>query len=203
MVDSKYMVISYVPLLKVEPGSDIEESIHVLPSINVHACIWIIRDNVPIPIFVIEKADEVYNHLMWWTEEHPGEWFSFATRFRSPKSYVLALVPNLKKSYERWKIAFQLKFGYPPDSSIKEKYIFKPIYFCSGSGENYVKLYGEDPPSQITIGFMDNDKLIEKISNGIEPQDLKFDDVNFIGPIPIIRELFDRYLDEILDEMKK
>jgi len=110
----------------VEAAKGMAESLEHLPSGSARACLWMIEDGVVSAVFAVEHCDEIAEHLKFWAEGKPEEWFAFHFLERGP-SYAAALMPNFKKSSERWRIAFQLRHGYPPVEG-SENMIFRPLH---------------------------------------------------------------------------
>ena len=193
---NSYVVISYIPLLTGQPGTffqsgpdaleELQDYINTLPDGEVRACMWVEHDGVPSPVFVLEHADAIREHLVAWTEEKPSEWFSLALVHRKPNTYALALMPNLEKSLERWKIAFQLSTGFPPAPG-EFRFFFKPLHFMTGAGESYMKLRKRVPRS-MNVGFLD----VKDVP--ADPKETDINKIQFVGPFTVSRGKYDEYL---------
>lgn len=93
------------------------------------------------------------------------------------KKYAIALIPNIQRSVERWKIAYQLQTGFPPPTKDTEfQAFFQPVEFSSQNGDTFNKIKHQMQP--ITeVGFLD-------------PKDFQMDSelnpnaINFIQNIP-------------------
>lgn len=154
------ILISYFPLLYSEPviagveildkfKSKIEESTKYGTA---KGCIWTIRDGVPMPIFIMEQAKAISKHIHTWSEDKIEDWFEIKFQKKNGR-YVLALIPRIQKSIERWKIQFQLQYGYPPASNLKFQILFQPLQFISGYNTVFEKL--GDLPNPMRLGLID------------------------------------------------
>jgi hypothetical protein len=73
----------------------------------------------------------VAEHLKVWSENRPEIWFDLAFSELNG-SYGVSIFPNLERSLERFKIANQIRTGYPIDEKNSEfRFIFKPLHFIS------------------------------------------------------------------------
>jgi hypothetical protein len=79
--------LSYVPLLRGEPGVDIAEDVRRRPerlrqilSCTVSgfgdACLWLVRGGSPFPALVYDRGDEIHAHLLEWDADDPPAWFN-------------------------------------------------------------------------------------------------------------------------------
>lgn len=109
-----------------ENAQRMAEHLETLPSGNARACMWTLDDDLPGVIYLVEDAKEIAEHLKEWSEGKPGDWFSFHYMEKG-EAYATALMPNFYKSAERWKIAFQLRHGYPPPKG-GESHLFRPLH---------------------------------------------------------------------------
>jgi hypothetical protein len=145
------LVFSYFPMLVCEPGttffgSEIEDNIpemqnyfDSLPSGQADACLWCMdEDGSASIVLLMEDAKPIAEHLNYWSEEKPEEWFTLSI-IESDSKYAVALAPNLDRSFERWKITFQLKTGFPPPVYEEEKYFFKPLFFVAKSKTSFLQ----------------------------------------------------------------
>ena len=121
----KKLIISYFPcfypdqsLLGVDLGGWDEEKFREYVDglgldIIVHGVLWA---NYPfeksdnqeptiIPILMIDRMREVVDHLVYWSEGVPEEWFTLCFGSKSPNDYAVALMPDLQRSIQRQEFA--------------------------------------------------------------------------------------------------
>lgn len=196
MSDQASIIFSYFPLLGGEAGQafmgdestafveGILKKIDVLPNGNSDGCLWYVEDDHAHPVFILDKCDEILEHLRLWAEGEPEKWFSFHI-LQKKNAYVLALVPDLQKTSERWKIAFQLRYGYPPVPSNKEIILFKPIHFISESGNSPAFQTAKRFLGKTTkVGFIESSEV-----NRENPKaGFDLDSVRQLGTFPVIWE---------------
>ncbi len=208
------VLFSYVPFLVGDPLRFIDvdpdgglgevkelfEHIETLPSASALACIWCHRNGRPMPVFLYEHATAMVEHLEAWAESKPTEWFNLHLRTHHGK-YILALIPNFQKSTERWRIACQLRTGYPPPNKVSFNMVFRSPYFVSGSANTFERIRDQVGTS-IEIGFLDS-SLIDR-GNVEESLKRVDDEIRWIGPFPISpnKDVL-TYLDSILDDAKE
>ena len=196
------MVVSYVPLLfgdsmsSVEDPKEITEALLKIPDVETLACVWFIKDNKPFPIIVMKDMKKVLDHLNWWSEGKPTEWFDLNIAQRDGK-YIIALIPRIKKSIERWDIAYQLRTGYPPPRDTKYSVMFRSITFVSGNGTVFDKI-SDQIGSEIKIGFVDDNDV-----NRNNISDIADDKIHTLGSFPINQDnsLYD-YIMSMIDDAK-
>jgi len=133
-----FVIVSYVPLLwpqdlntqteSIEKA--IEKSIDSCPNGEIAGCAWIVRNGKLSPVFVLEKSREMVEHLKFWSEDKPEQWFKIHFR-REGLKYFIALVPEVDKTVERFKISYQLRTGYPLPKETPLRVIFKYLYFSA------------------------------------------------------------------------
>jgi hypothetical protein len=210
MSDSKKLsliVLSYVPLLRGVAGQllDIsskniqtEELFKYVDEIDSSAigCLWTLYDSNPNPVFIYENAHDIHKHLVEWSENEPLKWFQCFLRQRNDK-YLIALIPDLKLSTERFKIAFQLRTGYPVPSDAKINVIFKPLHFVSGTGNTTFK--------RVTVGHNIHIGFINEIDVDIEhPENMSEDKIRWIGPYKLSNDSsFNNYINKVIDDAKQ
>lgn len=199
------VVFSYVPLLTgiapdsgnpVDDFKDTLEEIEKLPDGRVDACLWLFKDNKPFPVFVIENMNDIIDHIEWWSEKKPLEWFDLKIRSCDDK-YAIALIPRFIRSVERWNLSYQLRVGYPPPSDTNYKIIFRSINFVSGGASTYNNIRDMIGP-ELQIGFVDTKNV-----NREDPSQINESDIRILGSFPISQDpSFDDYVESILDDSK-
>jgi hypothetical protein len=201
-------VISYVPLLSGTPGSFIdpkddpmamEELMHTiqekLPDGRVAACIWLLKENKPMPVLVIDDMANIVDHLEWWSEGKPVEWFDLAIRNRADK-YAVALIPRVNKSVKRWNLAYQLRTGFPPPRSTHYNIAFRSVHFLSGGPSSAYSQISDKIGPDVQVGFLDIKDL-----NREDPSQTDDQKIRWVGPFTIYQDkVFNQYLDTMLDE---
>lgn len=137
------LVVSYVPLLRGIPGllTEGKESIdriqrHISEAPEVDACVWAGHQDEFHAYFLMEGAAEVAEHMLEWSEGEPENWFN-VVHYPDGSGYHIGIFPKFDASIERFKIAYQLRTGFPIAQDTHYRLIFKPIYFQARSSEVY------------------------------------------------------------------
>lgn len=161
------LVVSYVPLLTNMPftveattdehveliGKSIDEASRYA---SAKGCAWVLKDGVPSPILIIDKGDDVVEHLITWSEGRPDEWFNLVAvetsdaetyKLYGRSGYNIVLMPRVEKSVER-----HIKtFGGSADDC---KVIFMPISFEAQMTDSSRGCL-EKLPARCRVGFLD------------------------------------------------
>lgn len=122
------MMISYIPLFYgANSVFDINDEICRMllntidiTNVEIKACGWLSNGNTMQPVFIADKAKEIYDHMIWWSDGSPNEWFSLVVS-KTNYGYHALLVPNMIKSKER-----TLKH-HGLNNNVKIEFIFKPL----------------------------------------------------------------------------
>ena len=209
------VLISYVPFLAGDPFEEIPRDrfeelatlVDTMPSGQAQACLWFKRDVKSdddyklSPVFLYKNADDMVGHLVAWSENKPLEWFSLHLRHKRGK-YVFALMPKFEKSVERYKIAYQLRTGFPIPKDTRFSIIFRTLFFVSGD-QNVFNLERQRIGETTEIGFLDSNKVDFK---NLEESLTKLDDseINWLGPFSLApnKDVL-KYLDGILEDAKE
>jgi hypothetical protein len=136
-----------------EYSNEISRAINEAPSPG--ACLWYSTEDggTATPCFLIDRAEEVVEHLKVWTEGNPSEWFKLFVYAESDKYHVV-LFPNLEKSIERFKISMLHLTGEFADNHGKFSLLFRPLHFISpglGYGSKMLSKVGKTA----MLGFLD------------------------------------------------
>jgi hypothetical protein len=125
-----------------------------------------VEDGVASAVFAVDNCDEIAEHLRFWAEGKPEDWFSFHFLEKS-QSYAAALMPNFKKSSERWKIAFQLRHGYPPVEG-SETMIFRPLHCVARTKTAFDRAKKHMGP-RVRVGLIGADEISpENFATGVD-----------------------------------
>lgn len=199
----KAFLFSYIPLLELDrslvgealnPESEIiRETLEESDESNTaaQACLWMDNEGTPAIILAYPEAEKIKNHLVVWAENKPETWFDLVIAEKGD-IYAVALFPRLEKSVERWKIAFQLKTGYPP-IDMEYSIFFRPLHFVSGSVNTYAQIKSEIK-EDIKIGFADLSNIKpEEIPEKLDPKSIEM-----IGPFKVKKES-NSYMDGLLE----
>lgn len=201
------IVISYVPLLTGIPGLTFEpteetakligQAMEELPSGAADACLWFMKEGKPVPVLVFEHMNEILDHLEWWSEGKIDEWFDLKFMRRHGK-YCIAFAPRVQKSVERWKIAYQLRTGFPPESDMQFNIVFRSLHFVSGTNNTFNSI-ADKIGAETQIGFADLADI-----NRENPGELDDEKIRTLGPFKFSHDkFFDDYLKRIVDEAKE
>jgi hypothetical protein len=208
---STNIIFSYCPLLNGPPGVSYlgEEAMEAaermlklqdeLPSGSARACLWVLDEDGPKAILAMEQADAIAEHFKHWAEGKPEEWFKFHFLEKGP-SYAVALFPNFMKSAERWKIAFQLRHGYPPVPG-GESHFFRPLH-CTAKTKVAFDQVKKHLESKVRVGLVGDDEISP------ENYRISMDEVRWLGEFHVINEnsgkkLAHGWLESQIEEMWK
>jgi hypothetical protein len=141
---------------------------------TVRACLWTRSEFGLTPVFAVERAREVLDHLIEWAEGDPSGWFRLQivkTRHR----YHVVLMPNLARSLERYRLARTITIRRRPARPDEYLFLFHPLTFSAQDR-----------------GLMDQIELRERMHLGIvdwadvDPRDLdRLPEPTFIGPFEV------------------
>jgi hypothetical protein len=188
-----HYVVSYIPLLTGNAGQtlDLEPSsmrafsnmINALPDGRAEAILWgVSPEGDPWPIFVLDEAEQIFNHIVDWSEGSPTSWFNFHILSRE-KDYAIALIPKVEKSVERYKLAWELKNGEPIAQGMDYQILYKGVYFSSEPGAVSTTFKTVQPllKPNVKIGFVERSSLGLNLEETPENLDLK-SRVAWMGP---------------------
>jgi len=209
------VLVSYVPFLAGDPFEVISPDrfkelalfLDSMPSGQAQACLWFKRDvksdeDYKIsPVLLYANADEMIGHLVAWSEEKPTDWFSLHLRQKHGK-YVFALMPKFERSVERYKVAYQLRTGFPLPKDTRFSMIFRALFFSSGD-KNIFNVERHRLPDPLEIGFLDSNKVdFDNLDESLK----KLDDseICWLGPFKLApnKDVL-KFLDNILDDSKE
>ena len=198
----KYIVVSYVPLLSPtvrimqdpsvqyaaatkETTEEIGHAIEQTPDAHVKACVWMIDQSSGkkefYPVFLLDNANEVLDHLLYWTENDVRSWFSLYLEKIDDNRYVAMLFPNLSKSIQRFKLSCLQHSEYIPESGADYTLIFKPLEFLSQVATVFDKVNAQ-LTDEIKLGFLNTADFDQD-----HPENC-VDKIRCIGPITRVRK---------------
>jgi len=129
MPEGKYVCISYVPLLVGESGHLLSEEELQKADLDKHemltqcdALIWMLDEatNTSNPVIVHSHAGPIVDHIRYWSENKPAEWFEFHL-YEHLGQLVCLLFPKAEKTIERFKLAMGLQTMTPVNQIEDEK----------------------------------------------------------------------------------
>jgi hypothetical protein len=142
------------------------------------------------PVFGLERADEIFEHLVEWAEGSPATWFAL-TWTVDDHSYALALIPDLARSVERYRIARRLHGFDERSTSASTRVLSSPIIFSGPLSETgRTAIHGLQGTSR--VGFLDAKWIIDGVGETAAAE------VQWIGPLTVRRDSEDRYLQSYL-----
>lgn len=191
--------MSYLGEEAVDMAHEIAKLQEELPSGSARACLWMLDENGPKAILAMEHADAIAEHFKHWAEGKPEEWFKLHFLEKGP-SYAVALFPNFLKSAERWKIAFQLRHGYPPVSG-GESHFFRPLH-CVAKTKVAFDQVKKHLKSKVQVGLVGADEISP------ENYQIPMETVRWLGQFNVVNEnnskkLAHGWLESQIDEMFK
>ena len=182
------IVVSYFPLLRGVAGQTIDVNEFAKDFVGLerhnvasHACLWFKdeADGCPYPVLVIDKMSEVVDHMMEWSEGKPADWFDLKiVEFNG--RYAVVLVPKIERSIERFKLAYQLRVGYPIPTTAKFQVVFDSLGFVSESISESFKMFQKMAGKSIKLAVVDRESI-----NRDNPAELEMDSVRVIGEFSV------------------
>jgi len=194
------VIFSYVPLLRGVPGileageqtplnrgnSDImirgvQAVLDSLPEGAASGCIWALEDGVPSAIFIFDRADEIRDHLVEWSEGDPGKWFDVEVAELADR-YGISLMPDLRKSVDRHFAARALRDGaFTPDPD-GISLVLRPLHFASTPGPTSYFDLRDAIGEEMKVGLLDSSEV------GKPVQETDFSKVSWLGPFKVRRD---------------
>jgi hypothetical protein len=176
------LVLSYIPLFLGSP----RELLPMQPSIireiqrlmdcapHVRACLWTEVSSEPTPVFAVDRAGEVVQHIRTWSEGHPEEWFALHVRVDPvQRRYHVALAPDLRKSKTRF-TADRRTLGKPLPDDIEIVMVCLPLAFTYSALGVAAHL---TLPARLRLGFLDGSVDLRYPSRLPDPE--------FLGPFQV------------------
>ncbi len=152
------VLLSYVPLLRGLPGRLVEAA-EIAPLLetdagHVEAIVWTLGEGGAIsPMLAMDRADEVFEHLVEWSEGAPATWFKIHVD-ENDDEYALAMVPDVHRSLDRFLLARTLVAGADASSHDEVRVVFRPLLFrgpTSDASRRVLPLLRD----AVTVGFLD------------------------------------------------
>lgn len=168
-LETAYMIVSYVPLLDnpldaagqtfdLVGRASIKKLVDLVDQTDntVNGVLWCGDKNVGYhPVLVIEHAKAIAEHLIFWSEDNPEEWFDLKYYFTDER-YYMALYPRLEKSVKRFRSAVEMKTGLPPDKNSKFNILFKPLTYVSSENASFQRIKDSFvSQSKVSVGLID------------------------------------------------
>lgn len=183
----KIIVVSYIPLfyasLPAVTDADTDTIEHLLNKYGQHsyvnACAWVADEKTPEPVFIMERAEEIYEHLMFWSGDKPEAWFKFFLKFKE-SGYNTILFPDVKKSIYRLKYGRQEYFGDSDNLDTDNYYVITLPLTADIEQSGLIDKVKPiiEGNSTTRLGFLDIGDF-----NG---QDIDKDKIKWAGPFPLI-----------------
>jgi len=170
-------LVSYIPGIVAPHLVGIHDVEEMLPAMEVAlrdeipatvaGILWASADGRPSAILIMERAREIAEHLIAWSENEPQEWFD-ACFVEHAGKYAMALFPRVRRSIERWRVATALQTGIMPPEDVSVEVMFRPLAFSSQSGaQTFTRVKG-DIGDRIRVHVLDVSDMREN-PNDIAP----------------------------------
>lgn len=155
-------VISYVPLLYGNAGvvlneEETKQALVVIANINhtVNGILWLTNDKYGYaPCLILDRAKEIFDHIKFWSENKPEEWFKLVIT-ECDGRYGVALAPELEKTKERMESL---------SDSTEYLFLFKPLFFVSGHNHIYANIK-KDMKGETKVFFLDSTEVKGNYNN--------------------------------------
>jgi len=177
----KYVIFGYVPLLQ-EPYlaetltlenlkektkqfiGVFQKAVDEAPSPEF--CAWFMEEGKLSPVFGVEKPQEVADHIKWYSEEKPEDWF-FLVINKTEKHYDIALFPKFDKMKDRFSFNVFVTAQVIVKTTDHFDFLFKPLHFRS---KNRGSIEGLSFPNKMKLGLVNPTKVdITKNQQEINP----------------------------------
>lgn len=161
------------------------------------------EDNDVIPIFIIDRANEIVDHLEQWME-NDNDRFSLHFEGRD-NGYAIVLFPNPLKSVDRWK---QARLTYHEEFVMDKEFtvLFQTLGVCCPNGKTY-ELIKDKLKSPVRLGFIDSkDVSLENPPGPGTPMGADVNKIRVAGPFQMfvgdeqVKEHFDRLFEDAVDQ---
>jgi hypothetical protein len=195
------VLVSYVPLFYGQPGSIVEKDDQLEKTLkeafdrevgHSKGAAWSLEDGSSAVTLILDKATEISKHLAEWSENKPGDWFTFQI-VKNDGGYAIAIMPEMEKSMERFKSVYKVT-----DEDAKSvRIIFRPLTFSSESVSAFT---GAEPnlKDEIRVYVLDADLVNEK---NFSPNHLNHRVE--LGKFKVVRDGFAKsYLEEMIASEK-
>lgn len=172
------IVVSYVPLLygtaegpvsrpngtRLDPKSVLGMAVASMPSGAAQGCTWVLDNGLIAPVLVMENAVRIREHLDWWSEGKPHEWFDLQIA-EAKGSFSIAAMPRLKKSVEREAMRAARR-GLQVSGTVSEYHVVhRPLHYVSATNRvsydqvrkliRQTSSFGLVDPKELDSGFPD------------------------------------------------
>ena len=184
-----FVVVSYWPLIDIDkpkifdkdPANELQRFVEDTPEINVMGCAWILKDEEPIPVLIVDRAKEIQEHMLKWCEDDPLKWFKFCIQ-EVDNQYVLIIYPDVEHSIQRFRLACLHFHDFIPPENAQYKVIFSPIRFLCESNTAYQSIK-DQLNDRILVGFLD-----AKSVDRNDPASMDLSKIVYLGPLERITE---------------
>lgn len=190
--ETTYVVVSYWPLVHLDrpeiyEDNQVERLTHFLsdyPPVDIRGCLWVgdSEEEGIRPVLLLERAQEVRDHLVHWSEKKPADWFRVFVDLipGDPENkYVVMIYPNVQRSVERFKVACVMYHETIPDPDAKYHVLFQYLKFVSLPNPQTFPTIRHRLGSDVTIGFLDINEIDPE-----HPEATDFSKVAYIDNIP-------------------
>lgn len=195
------ILMSYVPLVDGSPGQTLEngeggvaviqELMDGAPTGQADGCAWSENGPEVMPVLMFCGAEEILAHLVRWSEGKPEKWFDLYLRGKGDQ-YAIALCPKIAMSVERYKMAFQLRTGYPPPKGQEFTAVFRPLFFISGKEPRTYRFLKDRLGKTTEVAIADTEKGLPRPGDPWAPARLGRFKVVTDGPMTgLVDSLFD------------
>jgi len=160
---SKLLVVSYVPGLDLDEPKflnakpeEIKKHLPEMPDANIEGCVWFGTEEQGImPGFIIEKAEEVRNHITRWSENKPKEYF-YVSYYHDQENYAIGLFPNLEASKERNRLAYKILHMKDLPDDTEYVFLFVPWLFLSPKPGQFPMVVKEiEKKKKLSVAFVE------------------------------------------------
>jgi hypothetical protein len=207
-----YVVVSYWPLVDINKPKlftkgavqDLQDYLDSTPKVDIIGCLWLLDNDNPIPVLVVDRAKELRDHMLTWCEKDPSKWFRFCIQEAADEKYILIIYPDIEKSIERFKSACIYIHNFSPADDARYQVICSPLRFFGSSSANYKQIKNQ-LSGNITVGFIDT-----KDVDLTDPNSIDFSEVHYLTnlkrvntPDSAIVQLMNQLMDNAEERSKR
>ena len=198
------VVVSYVPLLAQSflagewPSTELTDRLHEIdqcPDGHVDGCLWLAEGERVVPVFIMERAHAIADHILMWSEQRPEEWFTLCFCERE-KHYATVLFPNIQNSVVRFRLNWLQQFE---EFITPEQFhvIFRYLHFASGPQHVFHRVRSRIADRNM-LGFIDTSDV-----NPQKPSDVNPACIKTLGPFQVSWDCksFGMNISDFMDEV--
>lgn len=156
--------------------------------------LWVIKDGKGVPVFILDRARDIYDDLHIYSEGHIEKFFTLNIAYNSG-GIVAALIPNFEKVIERFNYRMKLEDIEMAEAPIYNM-LFLPISFTTPTAANYKGLVdnGMHPQGTTNVCFLDTKDMSADFDS------IDRDRIIDLGELPVGGKFGEDYVTSVLKD---